>query len=336
MNYKKYYYIIFFLLTPLSMMGQVKQYQLKGQIRIKNGKTYPYQITLNIKGNTVTGTSATKLDDGSEPKTRITGTINKAQKTLSFSENTMGGGQQGLISCFVTATLALKKTGNTYVLKGDFKGRDYDFMYCAEGNIEMGASAGLNELFNIDTTKLLAKTKQITAEQQKQERAKQAHIRQNQANAENSDANTTKEQSTGKEHTDNREHPDREQTMETSEVSERESIYEITAGVVKQFEWRTDSCIIELFDGGVIDGDEITLVFNDDEILQRYTLTKKRKRMSLYLSKKVNTISIIADKEGYIPPNTADIVLYDGHTRYRIEAYNNIGESATIKIYTAR
>lgn len=303
------------ILCSFCASGQVKQYVLNGQIHIRNGKTYPYQIAFSVKGSSIHGTAITKLTDGTEPRTSIAGTINKKQRTLTFAENTFGNGQKSPITCFADATLAYKLYGTKYMLKGDFKAHDYDFMYCAEGNIEFDDPKTLNSLFGADTT---TGTSQSAV---KQDPAKQ---KQKQDNT----------HTTSQVQTDQR--TEQESEMETSVVSEQESVYEITAGVVKQFEWRTDTCRIELYDGGVIDGDEITLVVNDVEILPRYTLTKKKKIMNIPLSKKVNTISIIADREGKIPPNTADINLYDGTTRYRIKAYNNIGESAQIKIYTAK
>ena len=117
---------------------------------------------------------------------------------------------------------------------------------------------------------------------------------------------------------------------EIADTMEDGAEYEITTGLKKQFDWKTDSCIVEVYDGGVVDGDIITVAFNNVEVLTRYTLVKKKYRFRLNLTEKVSKIEIFAENEGKSPPNTANILLTDGNRHYRIKAYNEIGESAEI------
>ncbi len=106
----------------------------------------------------------------------------------------------------------------------------------------------------------------------------------------------------------------------------------ITAGVQKQLEWSTDSCIIEVWDGGVIDGDVVSILLNDIPVLNKYTLTKARKQLRLPLTKNASTITIVAEDEGVNPPNTAEIALHDGNASHRITAFNKKGDKAIIII----
>ncbi len=106
----------------------------------------------------------------------------------------------------------------------------------------------------------------------------------------------------------------------------------ITAGVQKQLEWTTDSCIIEVWDGGVIDGDVVTILLNDVPVLTNYTLAKAKKQLQLPLIKNTNTITIVAEDEGVNPPNTAEIMLLDGRASHRITAFNKKGEKSIIII----
>ena len=108
----------------------------------------------------------------------------------------------------------------------------------------------------------------------------------------------------------------------------------ITEGVQKQIDWNTDICILEIWDGGVIDGDIVTVLFNDKPVLTNYTLEKAHKQLRIPLANKtINTITIIADDEGANPPNTTNIGLTDGGTSYNITAYNNKGKKATIILF---
>ena len=106
----------------------------------------------------------------------------------------------------------------------------------------------------------------------------------------------------------------------------------ITAGVEKQIEWTSDSCTIEVWDGGVIDGDVITVLYNDKPVLTNYSLVKAKKQLRFPVSKKANIVTIVALDEGINPPNTAEINLWDGNTVYSITAFNKKGARAMVVI----
>ncbi len=108
--------------------------------------------------------------------------------------------------------------------------------------------------------------------------------------------------------------------------------YEITAGVLKEFDWVTDTCVIALWDAGIIDGDIITILFNDKEMLHNYTLTPDKIQLKFPVTQATNTITVVADDEGSIPPNTTEILLYDGSKKYYITAYNKKGGRSVITL----
>ena len=106
----------------------------------------------------------------------------------------------------------------------------------------------------------------------------------------------------------------------------------ITDGVEKQIDWVTDTCVLEVWDGGIIDGDVITVLYNDVPVLSNFTLAKAHKQLRIPLAKKKSTITIIAEDEGINPPNTADVLLIDGGKYYKITAYNKQGKRSMIVI----
>ena len=118
--------------------------------------------------------------------------------------------------------------------------------------------------------------------------------------------------------------------IELAKTVEQKGETEITSGVSKQYDWYSDTCMIELYDGGIIDGDEISLVFNNHTLLDDFPLKKQKKTLKLQLQKGVNTITIVAGYEGKIPPNTANITISSGKVHYRIKANNAPGDKATI------
>ena len=119
-------------------------------------------------------------------------------------------------------------------------------------------------------------------------------------------------------------------TLAKSELPGTEN--RITAGVQKQYDWTSDSCVIDIWDGGVIDGDIISILVNGKAVLSNYTLAKEKKQLRFRLPGQLNTIAIVAEDEGVNPPNTAQIILADGDIHYKVTAFNKKGEKAVVII----
>lgn len=116
-------------------------------------------------------------------------------------------------------------------------------------------------------------------------------------------------------------------TFATESVADKNKI---TEGIDRQIEWHTDKCILEIWDGGVEDGDVVTVKLNNKDILTDYTLVKEKKKLQLSLTGKINTITIVAGDEGTAPPNTAEMLLTDGSEQYKITAFNKRGKTADV------
>jgi hypothetical protein len=106
----------------------------------------------------------------------------------------------------------------------------------------------------------------------------------------------------------------------------------ITDGTEKHIEWASNTCTLEVWDGGVIDGDVVSVLVNGKEFLSKYTLGSEKKQVIIPVTEKVTTITILAVEEGNNAPNTAQIVLTDGDTQHKVTAYNKKGKTANIVI----
>jgi hypothetical protein len=113
---------------------------------------------------------------------------------------------------------------------------------------------------------------------------------------------------------------------------ETKEMIKVTADMPREFNWRTDSCVLEIWDGEVADGDVVTVLFNGEHILTSYTLTTGKRRLVLPLNAKTNRLEIIAEAEGKAPPNTAQILLTDGFRTYSLLSRIHTGEKATITL----
>jgi len=104
--------------------------------------------------------------------------------------------------------------------------------------------------------------------------------------------------------------------------------------VVQEIEVESDSLRLEVYDNGEIDGDIISVFYNQQLILHNQKLTHKSIRINFQLdsTKEVNEISMFAENLGLIAPNTALLVLHDGKKQYDIRLSSNLQKNATIKI----
>jgi len=90
--------------------------------------------------------------------------------------------------------------------------------------------------------------------------------------------------------------------------------------LVKQIVVEHDSISVTLYDNGEIDGDSVTLIYNDS-VLTRHQLLKATP-VTFYIKiapgNSRNELVMYAENLGSIPPNTALMVIYDGTKRYEL------------------
>ena len=273
------------LLLPFLLLGQ-KKYTMLGIAQGNYGTSYPYFISFETSGSSLTGYSITKQPDGAEFKAEIKGHINRKEHTLAFTETKSldKDADKKMTICLFDAKLTYKLLGTKYEVSGTFTGTDLNNQPCSKGTMTF-------EQPNNSTSPFYVEKKAPPPPAPK---------------------------------------PDT--VVKKEPVVPQVPANTITAGVQKHLDWNTDSCIIDVWDGGIIDGDVVTILLNDKPVLTKYTLVKARKQLRLPLEKSITTIAIVAEDEGLNPPNTAEISLHDGDTDHKITAFNNKGEKATIVI----
>jgi hypothetical protein len=104
--------------------------------------------------------------------------------------------------------------------------------------------------------------------------------------------------------------------------------------ITHEIEVESDSIRVDVYDNGEIDGDIISVFFNQKLILSYQKLTHKSIRMNLVLDPSLssNEISMFAENLGLIPPNTALMVISDGKNKFEIALSSNYDNNATISI----
>ncbi len=114
----------------------------------------------------------------------------------------------------------------------------------------------------------------------------------------------------------------------TAEYKEREK------EVAQELTVDGDSLKIDFYDNGEIDGDSISVFYNDKLLASSQKLSAKAIHLELALDKKreINEVTMFADNLGSIPPNTALMVVYDGRKRYEIRLSSTLQKNGTVRI----
>lgn len=104
--------------------------------------------------------------------------------------------------------------------------------------------------------------------------------------------------------------------------------------VQREIEVEADSLIVNFYDNGEVDGDSISVFFNDQLLTFNRMLSVKAIQFKIALdpNKEVNELSMFADNLGSIPPNTALMIVYDGQNRHDVRLSSNLEKSATVRI----
>ena len=93
-----------------------------------------------------------------------------------------------------------------------------------------------------------------------------------------------------------------------------------------------DSVSVSLYDDGVVDGDSVTLIYNNNIITQHLMLTEKAKTFIIKIDKiSKNELVMYAENLGSIPPNTALMVIYDGDKRYEVNVNSTKSTNGTVR-----
>jgi hypothetical protein len=104
--------------------------------------------------------------------------------------------------------------------------------------------------------------------------------------------------------------------------------------ISKEITVNSDSLKVDFYDNGEIDGDSISIFYNNKLISFNRILSDRPVHFDLPLdtTKQVNEITMFADNLGSIPPNTALMVVTDGKKRYEIKMASSLKENATLRI----
>ena len=112
------------------------------------------------------------------------------------------------------------------------------------------------------------------------------------------------------------------------EYKERENV------VQKEIEVSSDSLQVDFYDNGEIDGDSISVFFNDQLLGANLLLSTRSVHMNIKLdtTKPYNQLAMFANNLGAIPPNTALMLISDGKNRWDVRLTSDLGKTGAVRI----
>ncbi len=101
----------------------------------------------------------------------------------------------------------------------------------------------------------------------------------------------------------------------------------------RSYDWTSNTFSFDVWDGWTIDGDVISLRMNGQILLEHAKLSEQKQHFSIPLHSGLNVLYISLHEEGFDPPNTPNLTLYDGDKKYELSVSGNAGEVARICVW---
>jgi len=104
--------------------------------------------------------------------------------------------------------------------------------------------------------------------------------------------------------------------------------------IAQEITTESDSLQIDFYDNGEVDGDSISIFYNDKLLASSQKLSAKAIHLSVGLDSTIeyNDLAMFADNLGSIPPNTALMLVYDGKKRYEVRLSSSLEKNGTLRI----
>ena len=112
------------------------------------------------------------------------------------------------------------------------------------------------------------------------------------------------------------------------EYKQRETV------VQKEIEVASDSVQVDFYDNGEVDGDSISVFFNDQLLGSNLRLSTRSIHMNVHLdsTREYNQLAMFANNLGSIPPNTALMLISDGKNRWEVRLTSDLGKTGAVRI----
>ena len=102
--------------------------------------------------------------------------------------------------------------------------------------------------------------------------------------------------------------------------------------IIQTINTENETIKIELYDNGDVDGDSVSVFYNNEVVISHKKLTNQPLTLNLPIKNDgMNELVMYADNLGTIPPNTALLIVTDGKKRYEVRITSDLEKSGAIK-----
>ena len=105
--------------------------------------------------------------------------------------------------------------------------------------------------------------------------------------------------------------------------------------VIRTIDFKSDSLTLILYDNGVVDGDTVSVVLNDEVIIPKLGLTEQAYRKVIKIPPGLGDslqLVIYAENLGSIPPNSGLLIIEDGSDRYEVGFKGDMKNSSAVTL----
>jgi len=109
--------------------------------------------------------------------------------------------------------------------------------------------------------------------------------------------------------------------------------------VIRTIDFESDSLTLVLYDNGIVDGDTVSVVLNDEVIIPKLGLTEQAYRKVIKIPPGMGDslqLVIYAENLGSIPPNSGLLIIEDGSDRHKVAFEGDMKKSAAVKLIRRR
>jgi len=339
----KIFYFFILLLISSTLFAQDFNGQWKGSFNESSygfsglgGSGIDYVLELQTKGSDVSGYSYTYFNEGTKRYytiCKLTGTLDRSAKDLVVTEvervkfNTPPGFQ----NCFQTHKLHyVQDSGDIETLRGSWIPAPNQDGNCGYGTTFLSRRIIKKMALGtkpVEKTADVPAPKKAVASKPKKYVPKTAHKTPAKPHVEIKNP-TVKENNTK-----------REIPSIIPEIKKTDTIKQRITGfeprrkdIIKTISIYQPTFKVDFYDNGEIDGDSITVFYNNKIILSHKMLSTKPISLTLSLDENVkeNIITMYADNLGSIPPNTALMIVTDGNKRYEVHISSDTEKSGSV------
>jgi hypothetical protein len=344
------------LLWAQEIDGQWRGYfDSKGDIVLYGANSTEYILELEIKGNSVTGISYSYFQGRKYYVIcNLQGVYNKSNKSIKVTElrRIKGNTPPDFSDCFQTHYLTYVNEKNTEKLVGYWETAPGQRNGCGSGKTALTRRTLSNDLSSFNKNKpdkTPAAVKPAPKPANPSDQAKKTEDKGDRgAKTDKQGSNSNSGSSTSQGGTDAKNNPsgtgsnngqkqgkasDKNVIKKTDNQDDISKYEKRNTDVIETIEIQHETFTVDLYDNGEIDGDIVSVFYNDQVLVSRQKLSTQPISLKLEISdsRKINELTMYAENLGDIPPNTALMVVTDGNKRYEARIASDLKKSGTIR-----